>query len=184
MLANDNPHAKRLYDSLISHNEQAAAEEIARENPLSKTANAAAKFAWAQGICESLESDFSQEVIKDIRNDCACGPANSRSDKLRKIYRASDNLDDFAAKAAAQEHGYTILHEDGALFLVYPKCYCSCVKDVDEPVPTTWCYCTLGYTKRLFERVLERPVTAELIESVKTGGERCKIKVAWLDTAF
>ena len=66
--------------------------------------------------------------------------------------------------------------EDGLLF-IYPECYCACVKRVPEPVPRTWCLCTLGHVRSLFSQVLGREPEVELLETVKSGGERCVIKV-------
>lgn len=40
-------------------------------------------------------------------------------------------------------------------------------------IPKQWCYCTLGYTKQLFDYVLSSQVNVELIESIKAGGSRC-----------
>lgn len=71
-----------------------------------------------------------------------------------------------------------MIHENGSLYLIYPQCYCSCVKRVDKPISKVWCYCTLGYTKRMFEHILERKTKVELLESVKSGGSRCLIQVS------
>ena len=65
----------------------------------------------------------------------------------------------------------------GGLLLVYPECYCACVKRVEEPISKTWCLCTLGHVKGLFYQVLDREVEAELVETIKTGGARCAVKL-------
>jgi len=173
----DNPHSVRLYDSLLNHVGEETAERIAHKIPLSKSADYEKKFLWAESVCADLEKEFDGDTVRAIRMDCACGPETGKINKLKRLYHASAGLDDFAEKANKLEQGFTIEHKDSALFLIYPSCYCSCVKRVDKPVSATWCYCTLGYTKRMFESILERPVAVELIESVKTGGDRCEIKI-------
>jgi len=177
MPKNDNPHVSRLYNSIAKHLDEKTAESIVNKIPLSKSADIDKKFAWAESICADLESKFEADVVKAIRMDCACGPEMGKISKLKKLYDSCAGLDDFAAKANKQNAGFTIDNCNDELFLIYPQCYCSCVKRVNSPISKTWCYCTLGYTKKMFEHVLGREVNVELIESVKTGGNVCKIKI-------
>ena len=177
MAKTDNPHAVRLYNSLLQHTDAETAARIAHKIPLSKSADYEKKFMWAQSICADLEEAFNAETIKIIRMDCACGPEKGQSNTLKKIWQRSDGFADFVQKANKSAKGFTLLYEDEALFLIYPQCYCSCVKRVDKTLPAAWCACTLGYAARMFESVFERPVTVALMESVKQGGTQCKIKI-------
>lgn len=178
MSKSDNPHAIRLYDSILKHVDEEAANKIMNKVPLSKSADFNKKFLWAEGICNELEKEFDDDKVKSIRMDCACGPEMGKINKLKKIYQSSSNLEEFVEKANKLNQGFSIQCEDDALFLIYPQCYCSCVKRVDTPISKTWCYCTLGYTKKMFEHVLDRAVAVELMESVKTGGKICIIKIS------
>lgn len=180
----DNPHATRLYDSLCRHVDTQTAERIAYKIPLSKSADADKKFAWAESVCADLESTFDDDKIKQIRMDCACGPEMGKIGKMKKLYQTCKDIDDFVLKANALNQGFTVESKDNALFLIYPTCYCSCVKRIDKRLPELWCYCTLGYTKKMFEHVFGREVDVELMESVKTGGSRCVIKVIQLGVDF
>jgi len=180
MPKNDNPHTIRLYESIKKHSDERTAEKIAYKIPLSKSADIDKKFAWAESICADLEKEFDENTVKLIRMDCACGPETGKINKLTKIYRSSENLDDFAAKTNKLDCGFTIEYEEDCLYLVYPQCYCSCVKRIDKPVSKTWCCCTLGYTKKMFENILDRAVEVELIESVKTGGKTCRVKIVFI----
>lgn len=173
----DNPHAIRLHDCLLKYTDEQTAKRIAYKIPLSKMADINKKFAWAESICEDLQNEFDENTIIKIRMDCACGPEMSKLNSLKKIYESSNDLDDFVAKLNNLNQGFTIKHENNFLLLIYPQCYCSCVERVDAPISKTWCYCTLGYTKKMFEHILGRIVEVELLESVKTGGSKCVIKI-------
>ncbi len=173
----DNPHSIRLYDSLVKHADEATAQRIAHKIPISKSADADKKFAWAQSICVDLEKEMDDETIKAIRMDCACGPDAGKISSLKKLYRSCPDMEAFAEKATGLKQGYEMKFEDQSLYLFYPQCYCSCVKRIQQPLSKTWCYCTLGYTKKMFEGILDRPVTVELLDSVKMGGEKCIIKI-------
>jgi hypothetical protein len=178
MPKNDNPHAIRLYESIAKHMGEEAAGEMAAEHPLSKAADINKRFLWAESICADLESAFDEDTAKQIRMDCACGPEMGKMAKLRKLFQSCSSMADFAEKASALNQGYTIEYDGGALILIYPQCYCSCVKRVSRPISKTWCYCTLGYTKRMFGHILGREVGVALLESVKTGGDACRIRVS------
>lgn len=173
----DNPHAVRLYNSLARYADEETAQRIANGMPLSKSADFNKKFRWAEYVCAALEREFPDGQVKRIRMECACGPETGKIARLRKVYEASESLADFAERANRLQQGFTILYEEGALYLMYPRCYCSCVKRVEQSLPKSWCYCSLGYARRMFEAVLGREVRAELVESVKTGGKCCKIRI-------
>ena len=46
-----------------------------------------------------------------------------------------------------------------------------------ERLPDTFCYCSRGWMKEVFETIVEKPVDVNLIESVKRGGEACRFTV-------
>lgn len=177
MAKNDNPQVLRLYESIVKHSDKEKADEIINKVPLSKSANVEKKFLWAENICKELSRTFTEETVRTIRMDCACGPQSGKIEKLKKLYESSKDIAEFADKATKLNQGYTIKYEDDSLYLIYPECYCSCVKQSEKHLPKTWCYCTLGYTKRMFDNVLDKQIEVELIESVKLGGDKCVIKV-------
>ena len=174
----DNPHAVRLFNSLIKHADETTAERIANKIPLSKSADFEKKFKWAKSVCADLEEAFNDAEIRKIRMACSCATEMGKFNSLKKLWQSSADIADFAERAGGLNHGFTLLWESQSLYLIYPQCYCSCVKRVDEPLPAAWCYCTLGYAKTAFEYVFEREVAVELIESVKLGDGRCKIRIA------
>lgn len=180
MSKTDNPHTMRLYQSIVNHSNEEIAEKIVNKIALSKSADIKKRFMWAESTCDDLEKEFDDNLVKLIRMDCACGPEMSKINKLKKLYLSSLDIDDFVEKSNNLNQGFTIEHKDNFLFLIYPQCYCSCVKRIDKTLSKSWCYCTLGYTKKMFENILEQDVDVELIESVKTGGKICKIKVIYL----
>ncbi|MEN6312871.1 MAG: DUF6144 family protein [Clostridiaceae bacterium] len=173
----NNPYAQRLYDSLIKHVGIQSAERI-KNLSLSQTASDKKKFEWAEDICTTLEKEFDKNTIKSIRMDCACGPSIGHMEEMKKLYNSTESLVEFAKHINEASMGAASWCEGQELFFSYPTCYCSCVKRIDKPLSKTWCYCTLGYTKRMFDYVLGYDTDVELIESIKTGGSSCIIKIS------
>jgi len=48
---------------------------------------------------------------------------------------------------------------------------------MDKFLSEMWCICTLGYTKRLLNYALGYEIKVKLIEGVKTGSNRCVMKI-------
>ena len=181
MSKNDNPHAIRLYESVLKHSNRTAADKIANQYPLSKAADIDKEFTWAESICADLENEFDDEMVKTIRMDCVCGPDMGNLSNFKNMYQSSTDLEEFVSNINNQNQGFTIEYDDNALYYIYPECYCPCVNRIDKPISKTWCFCTLGYTKKMFEYILDRKVDVSLIESIKTGGSICKIKVTYFN---
>lgn len=55
------------------------------------------------------------------------------------------------------------------------KCFCHFgVKKTEKPISKTYCQCSLGYMKQLFNSLLDKSVETELIQSILTGSDTCK----------
>lgn len=169
----------RIQEQIEQQIGAAAAEEFAVTLPLSSSADYKRKFQWAKEVCNYLESKYTPEQIEKLRMSCHCTVNTSVRETLHRLYRTTNNLDEFCeAFGKNNNNAFSIWHEDQALFMSYPTCYCSCVKRVNETLSPTWCQCTVGYTKSMFDYVLERDTKVELLESIKMGDSRCVIKIS------
>lgn len=176
MAKNDNAHALRFYDCLTRLDEEAAID-FAGEHPLSKSADYRKKFDWARAQCEFLEGRFSPEAIADIRAGCHCEAGAAMAARMRGYLAKAGDMAEFARIFNEKEKSVKLEAVEGGLLFIYPECYCACVKRVPEPISRTWCLCTLGHVRGLFSQVLGREPEVELLETVKSGGERCVVKV-------
>jgi len=169
-----NPHARRLYDSLLERTDASTAEEIANANLLSKTPSPKQRANWAESVCRALDDRFDEAEVIEIRAGCACGPAQGKMEPARKCYAKQGTWESVAELLSG--HGASAWVEDGAFYLSYPTCYCSFVKGLPERAPRSWCYCTLGYAKRMLECAFGCELRLELIESVQWGDGRCLMR--------
>ena len=176
MAGNDNPQAIRFLESMARHGRQEAGNRFAEEHPLPESADNREAFQWAEDLCAFLNENYDDGTIQTIRMDCACGPEFGK-DQLRELYREARDPYVFAEKTNRLDLGFSLEYDGNAYDMIYPECYCPCVKDTDGQLPRAWCYCTAGYNKRLFEYILDREVRAELISSVKQGDTECRIRI-------
>ena len=176
MPKNDNPQALRFLASMAKHGEQAAGEQFAKEHPLGKSADISKRSAWAKTLCGYLNDRYDEETVKAIRMDCACGPY-AINGKLKALYEKSDGPADFVKKVNELDPGFSLEYDGTSYYIVYPQCYCSCVKRAEGQLPKAWCYCTLGYSRRMFETILGKETEGELLSSIKAGDTVCRIRI-------
>ena len=177
---NDNAHSLRMLESLKRNIGDEVACEVDEKYPLSKSADIEKKFQWAKDVCNYLEEHFDAEAIVKVRKECRCNDGKSIANKLLKYLKKSNDIkrfvDLFNENETFASLGY--ISENKILFC-YPECYCACVKRIPQELSTTWCYCTLGNVEGIFQEVFKKDVKVTLLESIKTGADRCVIEVEW-----
>jgi len=56
-------------------------------------------------------------------------------------------------------------------------CLCPMVESKPAGLSRTFCHCSVGYVKELYEQRFARHVKVELLDSVLYGGNRCRFKI-------
>ncbi len=73
------------------------------------------------------------------------------------------------------------LTETDPLMKRYLACHCplaaSTILKEGAKVSPTWCYCSAGYEKTLFDNVFGESLEVEVLESVLDGSERCRFAI-------
>ncbi len=180
MPKNDNAHALRMVSGIEKHAGTDAARQFADQHPLSKSASIEKKHQWAQEACAYLTAHFDENTIRAIRRECRCNDGRAIAEKLLKYLRRNASLQDFVADFNRSETFASLEYVgEKCLLFCYSSCYCACVKRVPGELPRAWCECTLGNAEGIFRAVFGDSVQVALLESIKTGGTRCAIQVAW-----
>lgn len=131
---------------------------------------------WVKNSMQRLELNFDTDTVKDIRMNCQCGYAmDEKLELVQNLFSSANNLDEFANCETAQKAG--LYAKDGELYLSFAFCPCPMLAGVDRLPAVTWCYCTTGYSKVLFEKVFGCEVKVVLLKSIKTGDENCLMKI-------
>jgi len=180
MPRNDNAQSIRLVDSLREKVGEDIANEFEAKYPLSKSADIEKKYEWAKNVCIFLEDRFDEVTIENIRRDCRCNDGKSIANKLIKYLNKADSISSFV-KMFNESENFAFLEyiSDNKILFCYPECYCACVKRVPKELSKTWCYCTLGNAQGIFNKVFKKEVSVKLLQSIKTGAEKCVIEVTW-----
>jgi predicted hydrocarbon binding protein len=125
------------------------------------------------GLDEHVDEETRAKVLEQCGRQCQ---SQSFIKKARDIYQKSENIDEFLDNF---RQVYKHLHRDGdEVYIVYPKCYCSHVNKIPPgKLSATYCNCSRGWAKALFEGALGRPVEVIMEESIVKGDKQCKFRI-------
>lgn len=154
-------------------NEETAAKIAYGENGQAKNEQDA---EWVNSSMRRLEESFDSSKVKEIRMNCQCGYGmDEKLALLNELLETSHNLESFANQEKARAAG--LYCENGELFLQFFFCPCPMLATVEKLNSYTWCECTTGYSKVLFEKAFGCEVDVELLKSIKAGDNICLMKI-------
>ena len=164
---------KVIYDSIKKHsNVQVAKDVVFGNDDATETDNS----EWVKSTMNRLEQRFNPAEIKKIRMDCQCGYGmKEKLEMIKEWTLSSTSLEDFANYEHAKEAGLFV--QNGALYLKFMFCPCPILAHVDKLETDTWCQCTTGYSKVLFESAWGCAVDVELLKSIKMGHDICLMNI-------
>lgn len=132
--------------------------------------------AWVKASMQKLEENFSEKEVKEIRIGCQCGYGMEEKIALvEELMKEATSLEMFGNCEKAHRAG--LFYEEGTLFLQFLFCPCPMLAKVERLESLTWCQCTAGYSKVLFEKTFGCKVDVELLESIKAGHKKCLMKI-------
>lgn len=161
-----------LYNAVLNESDTKTAQAIVNygqeSNPL-----------WVKNAMERLERAFDSSTVKTIRMNCQCGYGmDEKLTLLKQLLASSSSLEEFASHSKAQAAGLS--YRDGELYLQFTFCPCPMLAEVDKLETNTWCQCTTGYSKVIFEKLFGCGVDVDLLKSVKMGDDICLMKIITL----
>ena len=171
----------RLKHSLRMTVSEEMAEKIMSELPLTNLSTPAERAEWVENMSALLENTFDEETVKAIRRNCHCNE-NGRLEEIAGVMKelyvsAGRDLKRFVQ--AVNERGAGWYIEGERLFTQILTCECPMLEVAKVSESLTWCHCTAGYNKKLFEAVFERPVEVEVVHSIRQGFDHCILQVAF-----
>lgn len=132
--------------------------------------------AWVKATMKRLEDSFDRAAVKEIRMNCQCGYGfDEKLALVNELLAASSSLEEFAGQDKARAAGLS--YANGTLYLQFPFCPCPMLAEVDRLDTYTWCECTTGYSKVLFEKAFGCEVAVELLKSIKAGDDVCLMAI-------
>jgi hypothetical protein len=131
---------------------------------------------WVKNAMRRLEENFDAPTVKRIRMHCQCGYAmDEKLALVKELMANASNLEEFGDQDKAKAAGLSC--SNGELYLKFTFCPCPMLAEVDKLPTKTWCQCTTGYSKVLFEKAFGCEVEVDLLKSIKMGNDSCLMKI-------
>ncbi|SYZ73825.1 conserved hypothetical protein [Candidatus Zixiibacteriota bacterium] len=131
---------------------------------------------WIGTVVDGLEDMVDAKAKITILENCGrtcISPAFVK--KAKKLKEKSGSNEEFLKKLAKI---WSHLKLDGKnIFVVYNQCYCPMMKSYEGKLSKSFCHCSRGWVKELFEKSLEKPVTVILEKAIKQGDDICRFRV-------
>lgn len=125
------------------------------------------------GLDEYVDDETKARVLERCGRQCQ---SQHFVKKARKIYKKSEDVDEFLNEFMKVYKN--LRREDYKIYVVYPKCYCSHVNKIpQEKLSATFCNCSKGWVKELFEGALNKSVDVIMEESIINGDKQCKLQI-------
>lgn len=167
-----------LCGSFMLFSGKPAGADIKRFGIQSQEKDAHQKFFenWITRLMENLEENFSEDERIKLMEEC--GRDCARSGAVQALKKASGGDFNKAISTLKTWLGEENVNKDGnTVKLVYTKCYCHLLEKGPDKMPHTYCYCSVGWIKEMFESVTGKPVEVKIHETVKRGGKQCRFTV-------
>jgi hypothetical protein len=151
--------------------------------PKPKTCQERYDFAqtYVKRLMDILDTELDQEsavrVVQTMGETCARGAYGDKENAADQtpVY-------EFAKRLQARIEGNRIYWEyTGSpwtgLKIADGYCLCPLTEKGPEGLSGTWCECSVGYVRYMFERYTGSAVQVELLESLKRGGKGCRFRI-------
>lgn len=140
------------------------------------------KTKWINTVLAEIGKIKGQQGIIALEN---CGrECLKSSESIKKIEKIRNHINDKnnikllfnAYKEKIYKNSPYLYKEGKNIYLEYHSCGCGMVTNGGITDPSL-CYCTIGYTKQIFETLFDKPVEVYLIKSILKGDSICKQRI-------
>ena len=126
----------------------------------------------------SLEKHVSREVAESILKEIPLSINSTPDIRAEWVEKLSAILENRFVNAL-NENGAGWFIKDNQLYTKMFTCECPMLEKAKNSNSLTWCHCTAGYNKKLFEIVFEKPVYVEIVQSIRQGFDFCLLRITF-----
>ena len=130
---------------------------------------------WVKDLIDQADAQLSEPQRRALLE--ARGRSCARAGAAARALPFKGKLDEFLADLRTHLGKDAAEREGDVVRVTYPKCFCPLVADLQEPLSASYCYCSAGWLKEVYETVTGKPVNVVILETVKRGGQRCRFDV-------
>lgn len=164
-----------------------ALRNIQTDNPSATPCDEKEQFTqkWVKRFFDNFDKRLDEtkrkEVMEDCGKDCFKGSLGGKKPPPVDVDILIDEINKYAGEIAAKREGNEIdfryTKNPRGLKVADGYCLCPLVESGPVGLSGTYCDCSVGYVKEMFETYTGKEVHVELLESLKRGGKGCQFKI-------
>ncbi|NHK30348.1 MAG: hypothetical protein FK730_03290 [Asgard group archaeon] len=129
-----------------------------------------------EGFDKHLKPEKKILLLEECGRKCIRDTKEELIKKANKLYKNSNDLKDFLIKFSKIYDSLQI--KDDEIIIIWEKCFCPVIGKIPPgKISPTFCHCSQGWVKELFEGAIEQPIDVIIEESVTKGDARCMLRV-------
>lgn len=195
------PWDKRLSYSLDKVLGEKARKEIMKDRELLFTIESSndERTQWIKSVIARIDRAAKEYEKYDILSFCAHNFSQKRIDTLKSIYKETGDLDEVLKEMHKDYVWYEdLVIKDNVIYVTKipynPEgiekaqtleekkanyCHCPLVRNhFNEGISPTFCNCSAGWYRQLWEGILGRPVRIKILKSLIKGDKNCKFAIS------
>lgn len=126
-------------------------------------------------LLKETEGHINQELMSMLEHRGRACISATYIKKAKDAAKNAESIDEFLDNLTKSVR--VLQREDDKVYMVYPKCYCHKLKGFKGDIPDTYCYCSVGWVREMFEQALGRPVEVKIEASIVRGDKACRLRV-------
>lgn len=136
---------------------------------------------WIAALMAGLEAEVDEEIRVRLMEYCgnACAFHFGSLDKVKEIQSKIADVDELLNEINQQEDIWCgkWVRDGEIIYSVCNECGCPLVRAGLVKLSSTFCQCSRGWVKVVFETILGKPVEVNLEQAIGRGDQICKYVV-------
>jgi hypothetical protein len=128
--------------------------------------------AWLGNMKKQMPEAEMAMLIEENGRSCAAG--HGMLDWAKSFH---GDIDKFIAAMRPHLGEGNIRRDGDKVTMIYEKCLCTLVGDIEGTLPGEYCLCTRGWTRAVYGALTGKDVRVDIKSSIQRGDPKCRIEV-------
>ena len=136
---------------------------------------------WLEALLAGLDTEVDERTRTQVMEYCgrACALHHGSIEKVKAIKRRAKEIDELLSKLNQQENFWCgrWVRDGDTIYSVCEDCGCPLVRAGLVELSPTFCDCSRGWVKAVFETIFGRPAEVGLEQAIGRGDRVCEFVV-------
>jgi len=131
---------------------------------------------WIANLIKNMERHLNEKQRTKLLEEC--GRACAKRHAQKEALKFKGDLDGWLGTMKKWVGTDNVQRDMSYVRVMYSKCFCPLVQDAPPLMSETYCNCSRGWLREVFETVMEKPIEVKLEDSIMKGGKQCRFTIS------